>query len=158
MKRLLMLTLLLLLAACSPVNQLKTLDHPSPMQDLHASSSGLSLELVENEFTETPAVVETMITNDSESDYEYGQYYYIEVNKDGDWYTLVHSDSVFLDNPELTDFGLLLEAGADIRQNFALEGLKVELPPGHYRLVKTFLSREQPFYEVSLAVPFDITE
>jgi hypothetical protein len=68
----------------------------------------------------------------------------------------VHTDAVFLKNPQLIDLGKQLSAGDTIKQNFSIELLGITLTPGDYRLVKTFLSMDEPFSEISLATKFTV--
>ena len=156
MKKLIFIFILGLLGGCIPEEEVKTLQAPSPDQEIPLSREGLELSLSQRVYTESPTVIDTSITNNSQQDYEYGDYYYIEVNKNGDWYTLVHSDAVFLNNPQLKDFGHTLPAGREIQQAFSIDMLGVTLYPGDYRLVKTFLSQGMPYHEVSLAFPFTV--
>lgn len=156
MKYLILFLSVLLLADCSQNTLPKTLEDPSPIQQIPASSAGLTLELENDSFSGSPSVIETNLKNDSLNPYEYGDYYYIEVKKEDGWFILTHSDAVFIKNPQLTDFGHVLISGSQIQQTFSIELLGVTLPPGEYRLVKTFLSQEQPFHEISLSSPFTV--
>ena len=85
-----------------------------------------------------------------------GEFYHIEVNKDGQWFNITYSDAVFLKNPSFKDYGNVLSAGSKARQTFSVDVLGVTLIPGEYRLVKTFLSLGKPLYELSVAVPFTV--
>lgn len=156
MKKIIFIFIMVLLVGCAPEEAVKTLQDPSPDQEIPSSREGLELTLSQMVYAESPTVIDTSITNNSQQDYEYGDYYYIEVNKKGDWYTLVHSDAVFLNNPQLKDFGHMLPAGSEIQQAFSIDMLGVTLYPGEYRLVKTFLSQGKPYHEVSLAFPFTV--
>ncbi|PKH08625.1 immunoglobulin-like domain-containing protein [Planomicrobium sp. MB-3u-38] len=157
MKYLLFVISVLLLAACSQNALPKTLKDPSPIQQIPASSAGLTLELEDDSFSRSPSAIEASMKNDSLKHYDYGDYFYIEVKKEDGWYILTHSDAVFIENPHLTDFGHVLLSGSRIKQSFSFDLLKVTLPAGEYRLIKTFLSKEQPFHEISLSAPFTVS-
>ena len=156
MKKILLFTFILFLAACSKEAAVTTLEDPSPDQQLSSSEAGLSLTLSEDLYTGSPKVIETAIKNESQRNFGFGEYYYIEVENNGEWYIVTHSDAVFLKNPHLIDYGYLLKAGSQMQQTFSLDLLGITLPPGEYRLVKTFLSQDEPFYEVSLSSPFTV--
>lgn len=74
--------------------------------------------------------------------------------KDNQWYIITYLDAVFLENPAFIDFGSMFVAGGEAHQEFFVVALGVILIPGNYRLVKTFLSKEEPMHEQSVAVPF----
>lgn len=156
MKYLFLFLSVLILTACNLEELPKTLKDPSPIQQIPASSDGLTLELADDSFSGSPSVIKTILKNDSLQSFEYGDYFYIEVKKEEGWFILTHSDAVFLNNPHLTDFGRLLMPESRVQQSFSIDLLGVTLPPGEYRLVKTFLSQDQPFHEVSVASPFTI--
>lgn len=124
---------------------------------MQASVNGLSFKLIEDIFNGSPAVIETVVRNDSPYDYNLGDFYHIEVRKDDDlWYIITYSDAVFYKNPRFKDFGRALRAGDEAHQLFSVESLGVTLLPGEYRLVKTFLSQGERFHEISVAVPFQV--
>ena len=158
MKRLLIIsvTLLLLLAACGKEPEMATLANPVPDQEMTASKDGLSLTLDEDYFAGSPAVIKTVVTNNSSADYRLGEFYHIEVMKDNQWYIITYSDTVFLKNPAFKDFGSVLIAGGEAHQEFSVDALGVTLIPGNYRLVKTFLAKDEPMHEQSVAVPFTV--
>jgi len=154
MKKLLILTCILLLAGCGKEVKVPTLPDPTPDQEMESIESGLSLELIENTFSKSPINIETHIRNDSSIDYQYGQFYHIEIKMDGLWYLITYSDAVFLKNKEFIDTGKILTPGEEARQLFSVELLGVTLVPGEYRLAKTFLSLGKPFHEITVAAPF----
>lgn len=156
MKYLLLFLSVLILAACNLEELPKTLEDPSPIQQIPVSSDGLTLELADDSFSLSPSVIETSMKNDSFQSFEYGDYFYIEVKREEGWFILTYSDAVFLNNPHFTDFGRLLIPESRVQQSFSIDLLGITLPNGEYRLVKTFLSLDQPFHEVSLASPFTI--
>ncbi|RNF40780.1 immunoglobulin-like domain-containing protein [Planococcus salinus] len=156
MKRLLILLFTLLLVACSAEAEVPVLPDPSPDQNMQASSAGLSIELLESTFDGPPSVIETVLHNDSGKDYGLGDYYHIEINKEGKWYMIIHSDAVFLNNPNLKDYGAVLANGHEIRQVFSIDDVGITLVPGDYRLVKTFMSDSSPFHEISVAAPLTV--
>lgn len=156
MKKIALFLVAAALAACSTDPEVRTLEDPSPDQQLLKSGSGLSFSLLEDTFAESPALIKTVLTNEGTRDFGYGDYYYIEVKKENEWYTVAHSDAVFLKNPQLKDFGRRLTAGSASAQDFSIEALGITLLPGEYRLVKTFLSLDEPFFEISLAAPFTV--
>lgn len=147
--------LLLLLAGCSNAGP-AALDHPSPDQKLFQARDGLSIGLAEDLFEHPPDRLEILMENKSPKDVGYGEYIYIEVKKEGEWFALTHSDAVFLKDPSMKDFGLELESSEQTVQHFSIAALGIKLPPGEYRLVKTFLSLEVPVQETSLAVSFRV--
>ena len=153
MKRVLFI-LLLSLFACDNEAKFSTLPDPVPDQEMPASENGLSLQLIENRFSGSPAEIETIIQNDSSQDYNFGGFYHIEVSIEGLWYIITYSDTVFFQNPRFKDFGNTLQAKSETHQTFSVEALSVTLLPGKYRLVKTFLSQGESFHEISVAVPF----
>lgn len=156
MMKIVLVLFVLLLTACGTPYTVYTLPDPSPDQDLTSHKAGLGLSLSTTAFSASPKQIETTITNDSDQDYEHGEYYYIEFQKGGEWYTMIHSDAVFINHPYLTDFGYQISAGSKLKQTFPMEVLNVTLFPGDYRLVKTFLSIDEPLHEISLAVPFTV--
>ncbi|ANU10737.1 hypothetical protein A1A1_09811 [Planococcus antarcticus DSM 14505] len=157
MKKIIGLALIaVLFAACGVEPPMTTLTDPSPDQEMASSKSGLSLLLDEQIFAETPSVIVTTIKNDSMQDFGFGEYFHIEFKKDGEWYILTHSDAVFINNPNMTDFGNVLSAGQKTTMVFSIEKLGIVLVPGEYRLVKTFLTQEQAFFEISIASAFAV--
>ena len=158
MKRLLIIsvTLLLLLTACGKEPTMATLTNPVPDQEMTSSKEGLSLILDENYFVGSPAFIKTVVTNDSFVDYQLGEFYHIEINIENQWYIITYSDTVFLKNPAFKDFGSVLVAGSEAHQEFSVDALGVTLIPGEYRLVKTFLAISEPMYEQSVAAPFTV--
>ena len=79
------LILLSLLTACGNESTISTLSDPVPDQEMHASEEGLSLTLDDDAFLGSPSVIKTVVQNTSSSDYQLGEFYHIEVNKDGQW-------------------------------------------------------------------------
>lgn len=156
MKKIIMFLFVLVLAACSNEASVMTLTDPSPDQELHSSEAGLSLSLAEDTYDKSPSLIETTIKNESQQNYGFGEYYHIEVNKNGKWYIVTHSDAVFLRNKQFNDSGQLLLAGSEMQLTFFLDQLGVILVPGEYRLVKTFLSQNEPFFEIAVASPFTV--
>lgn len=156
MKKISMFLFVLVLAACSNEASVTTLTDPSPDQELHSSEAGLSLSLIEDIYDKSPSLIETTIKNESQQNYGFGEYYHIEVNKNGKWYIVTHSDAVFLKNQQFNDSGQLLAAGSEVQLTFFLNQLGVTLVPGEYRLVKTFLSQNEPFFEIAVASPFTV--
>ena len=145
-----------LLVGCSEEPSMMALSDPSPDQELASSKGGLSLLLEECSYTESPSVIRTTIKNDSMQDFGFGEYFYIELKRKSGWHILTHSDAVFINNPHLNDFGRVLPAGTETNMGFSIEELGIELAPGEYRIVKTFLSQEEPFFEISIASPFRV--
>ena len=158
MKKLLSIAIALLffLSACGNEPAVSTLPDPVPDQEMFSSEKGLSLVLDEQSFIGSTPIIKTLVRNDSSSDYQLGDFYHIEVNKDDQWYIITYSDAVFLKNPSFKDFGNILSAGSEARQNFSVDALGVTLIPGEYRLVKTFISTGEPMHELSVAVPFSV--
>lgn len=156
MKKFSVVFVLLFLASCSNANGMSTLEHPSPDQDLLQQDSGLSVWLAKDSYKESPDRLNIIVKNESRNDVIYGEYFYLEMKKQGKWYALKHSDAVFLDNPEMKDFGMRLKIGEQTKQQFSIGLLGVELSHGEYRLVKTFMPAEDPGHEISLAALFTI--
>lgn len=156
MKKISLILFILILTACNKEPAVTTLKDPSPDQELLQKESGLSLSLAEELYDESPVSIKTALKNEGQYDFGHGEYYYIEVKKSGEWYTVIHSDAVFLNNPQLKDFGSRLSAGGMAEQDFSIDLLGITLLPGEYRLVKTFLSLDEPFFEISLAAPFTV--
>ncbi|MFD1929646.1 immunoglobulin-like domain-containing protein [Sporosarcina siberiensis] len=154
MKTLLISACILLLVGCGKEAQVSTLPDPTPDQKLNENESGLSLTLIENTFTKSPITIETHIRNDSSIDYQYGQFYHIEVKMDGLWYLITYSDAVFIKNKEFIDTGNTLRPGEEVQQLFSVDMLGVTLVPGEYRLAKTFLSLGDRFHEITVAASF----
>ncbi|QUW20561.1 hypothetical protein JSQ81_11900 [Sporosarcina sp. Marseille-Q4063] len=154
MKFIQLISILLFLSTCGNEAIVSTLPDPVPDQEILSSEEGLSLTLLEDTFTGSPIIIYTHVQNDSNDDYGYGDFYHIEVEKDGQWYIITYSDAVFFKNPRFKDFGSTLLAGNEAYQTFSVEELGVDLFPGNYRLVKTFLSQGEAFYEITVAVPF----
>lgn len=145
-----------MLMGCTEEPAMMTLADPSPDQELVSNEGGLSLFLEERSYTGSPSVIQTTIKNDSMQDFGYGEYFHIELKQKNGWHILTHSDAVFIKNPHLNDFGHLLKAGDKTDMEFSIEELGIELAPGEYRIVKTFLSQEEPSFEISIASPFRI--
>ncbi|MBT2583192.1 immunoglobulin-like domain-containing protein [Planococcus sp. ISL-109] len=156
MKKIVMFLSVLFLAACSNEASVTTLTDPSPDQELRSSEAGLSMSLAEDAYEKSPSLIEVTIKNESQQNYGFGEYYHIEVNKNGKWYILTHSDAVFLNNQQFNDSGQLLLAGSEVQQTFFIDQLGITLVPGEYRLVKTFLSQNEPFFEIAIASPFTV--
>jgi hypothetical protein len=154
MKFIQLISILLILSTCGNEAVVNTLPDPVPDQVIHSSEEGLSLTLLEDTFNGSPTTITTIVQNESQDNYSFGGFYHIEVEKDGQWYIITYSDAVFFKNPRFKDFGNTLIAGNKAYQNFSVEELGVELFPGNYRLVKTFLSQGENFYEITVAVPF----
>lgn len=156
MKKFVVVLFAMLLMACSKEPAVTTLPDPVPDQILPSDKEGLTLELKQMLFTSSPDVIPTVVRNDSGNDYRIGEFYHIEILKDDKWYIITYSDAIFLRNPNFKDFGGLLVDGMEAKQQFSVEALGVELPPGDYRLVKTFLSIGERYHEVSVAAPFTV--
>ena len=103
------------------------------------------MSLAEDTYDKPPSLIKATIKNESQQNYEFGEFYHIEVNKNGEWYIVTHSAALFLENQQFTDFGQLLVAGSEVQQPFFIDQLGVTLVPGEYRLVKPFLSQNEPF-------------
>lgn len=69
---------------------------------------------------------------------------------------MTHSDSVFLKDPSMKDFGLQLNSMEQAEQLFSVSDYGITLDSGEYRLVKTFLTLEEPVLETTLAVSFKV--
>ncbi|ARD48671.1 immunoglobulin-like domain-containing protein [Sporosarcina sp. P33] len=156
MKKFILFTLVFLLTACSNSLSVRTLDIPSPDQELHQSEAGLSLSISKDIYTDPTPVFDAELKNESGKDFGYGAYYRMEMLEEDGWHIMTHSDAVFLENPDFKNFGLILKSGAVTQQTFSVDMLGVKLIRGQYRLVKTFLAPAEPFYEVTLAVPFTV--
>ena len=115
-----------------------TLPDPVPDQEMPTSENGLSLMLTDDTFTGSPTIIETVVQNDSSHDYNFGEFYHIEVNTGNLWYIITYSDAVFYKYPQFTDIGSILQAGDKAHQTFPVEALGVTLFPEEYRLVKNF--------------------
>ncbi|MEK5067814.1 immunoglobulin-like domain-containing protein [Sporosarcina sp. FSL K6-1508] len=150
------IVLLLFLSACGNEPAVSTLPDPVPDQEMFSSEEGLSLVLDEDSFIGSPPIIKTLVQNYSSSDYQLGDFYHIEVNKDGQWHIITYSDAVFLKNPSFKDYGNVLSAGSEARQTFSVDALGVTLIPGEYRLVKSFISTDEQMHELSVAVPFSV--
>ena len=135
---------------------MRALKEPSPDQELASSKAGVSLFLEKDNYEESPSVIATTIKNDSSQDFGFGEYFHIELKQKSGWHILTHSDAVFINNPNLNDFGHVLAAGEKIDMIFSIEELGIELASGEYRIVKTFLSQEDPFFEISVAFSFNV--
>lgn len=160
MKRLIILTCVILIAlplvACGKAKIVSIIPDPTPDQVRPSSESGLSLIIEEDTFTGSPTHINTKLKNDSELTYGYGDFYHIEHLVNDHWHMITYSDLVFTSNPKFRDSGRLLKPGEEAHQSFSVEMLKVELFPGEYRLVKTFLVKSEPFHEVSVAAQFTV--
>jgi hypothetical protein len=154
MKFIQLISILLIISTCGNEAVVNTLPDPVPDQVIHSSEEGLSLTLLEDTFNGSPTTITTIVQNESQDNYSFGGFYHIEVEKDGQWYIITYSDAVFFKNARFKDFGNTLITGNKAYQNFSVEELGVELFPGNYRLVKTFLSQGENFYELTVAVPF----
>ncbi|CAM3190428.1 immunoglobulin-like domain-containing protein [Filibacter tadaridae] len=156
MKRFIIFALILILTGCGKDDPLPILPDPTPDQVIQSVEEGLSLELLEDSYEGPPSEITTIIRNDSSIDFSYGEFYTIEVSVDGQWYMMTYSDAVFLRNQRFKDTGHLLLAGGKARQTFSIEALGLKLLPGEYRLVKSFSTHVDPFYEVSVAATFSV--
>ena len=145
-----------ILMGCAEEPSMTTLADPSPDQELASTKGGLSLLLEEQSYTGSPSVIRSTIMNDSMQDFGYGEYFHIELKQKDGWHILTHSDAVFIKNPHLNDFGHVLMAGSEMDMKFSIDELGIELAPGEYRIVKTFLSQGNSFYEVTVAQPFTV--
>ena len=155
-KIMLLLLILVFLVACGEDSSVATIANPSPDQELASSKAGLSLLLEEHSYAGSPSVIATTLKNDSMQDFGFGEYFHIELKRKSGWHILTHSDAIFINNPHLNDFGRVLAAGGEMDMRFSIEELGIELAPGEYRIVKTFLSQEEPFFEISIASSFDV--
>lgn len=154
MKVIQLISIMLILSTCGNETIVSTLPDPVPDQEIHSSEEGLSLTLLEDTFTDSPKIINTHVKNESPANYSFGGFYHIEVEIEGQWFIITYSDAVFFNNPRFKDYGSTLQAGDEAYQTFSVEELGVTLFPGNYRLVKTFLSQGESFYEITVAVPF----
>ena len=154
MKVIQLISIMLILSTCGNETIVSTLPDPVPDQEIHSSEEGLSLTLIEDTFTGSPKIINTQVQNDSPDNFSFGVFYHIEVKKDEQWFIITYSDAIFIKNPRFKDYGSTLQAGEEAYQTFSVEELGVTLFPGNYRLVKTFLSQGESFYEITVAVPF----
>lgn len=158
MKRwIVLVSLLLLLASCGNKDTLTTLADPVPDQTIPSHNKGISLELLQDVFDESPTHIKTKVANTTTNSFEIGPFYHIEVWKDDHWYILTYSDAVFLRDPHFRDGGSELTAHQEIQQTFSVEDLGIRLPAGTYRLVKTVLQRN-PYHEVTVSATFIVQE
>jgi hypothetical protein len=153
MKIWLIVVVLLQLVACSKAETIPLLAEPVPLQTLASTDQGLSLVLEENSFNEAPSVIKTTIRNDGQQDYQFGEFYSIEMKKEGQWYAVVYSDAVFFNNRAFKDYGRVLEPHTEFQQAFSIDELGLALVSGEYRLVKTLLGEDR---EISIAVLFTV--
>lgn len=150
----LFLMIAVFLVACGQDSSVATIENPSPDQEMASSKAGLSLLLEEHSYMGSPSVIATTIKNDSIQDFGFGEYFHIELKRESGWHIVTHSDAVFINNPQLNDFGHVLAAGNETDMQFSVKELGIELAPGEYRIVKTFLSQEAPIFEISIASSF----
>ncbi|GKV63854.1 MULTISPECIES: immunoglobulin-like domain-containing protein [unclassified Sporosarcina] len=156
MKKWMMLScMLLILSGCDNAESVKTLAEPVPDQLLPAQSEGISLALIQDEFEGSPAVIPTIVRNNTDDPYEIGPFYHLEFYKQAQWYIITYSDAVFLLDPHYRDGGIPLGAHSEMAQEFSVEDLGVTLYPRKYRLVKTITQRS-PYHEITVAVPFTV--
>lgn len=155
-RRLLILSFFLVISACSNVPTITTL--PDPVSDHQRSSSaeGVTLILPETIFQTSPTTIKAIVQNDGESAYDIGDFYHIEVKRDGEWYIVTYSDKVFFENRRFKDYGRTLHPTSTLQQTFSVEALGIELPSGEYRLVKSFSPKEGIYYKISIAIPFTV--
>ena len=125
MKFIQLISILLFLSTCGNEAIVSTLPDPVPDQVIHSSEEGLSLTLLEDTFTGSPSIIYTHVQNDSQDNYSFGDFYHIEVEKDGQWFIITYSDAVFFNNPRFKDFGSTLLAGDEAFQTFSVEELGV---------------------------------
>lgn len=83
---------LLLLAACGNNLSINTLPDPVPDQLMNSSANDLTLTLIQNNYRTSPLTIETVIQNDSQFEYEYGNFFHIEVLQKNEWYMITYSD------------------------------------------------------------------
>lgn len=150
------LVLVFLLTACRNDLSIATLPDPVPVQTMNTTEEGLSLSLIQTHYKTSPNSIETVIRNDSLLNYEFGAFYHIEVKWDDEWYMITYSDAVFLKDESFRDFGKIITPDSEVHQIFSIEALGIILPPGEYRLVKTFLYTGKSFHEISVAAPFKV--
>lgn len=145
-----------MLSACGARSNLTTLPDPVPDQHKSPSAEGVSLDLPKTTFYESPVEIITTIRNHSDDEFTIGDFYHIEVTKDNAWYIITYSDKIFFENRRFKDYGRTLYANSEMKQTFSVEALGLTLPPGDYRLVKSFSPKTGTYYKISLAVPFSI--
>lgn len=146
----------LLLVSCGTAKTVPIIPDPAPDQVRPSSDSGLSLTIEEDIFNGSPTHIHTVLKNDSERTYGYGDFYHIEHLVNNHWHMITYSDLVFTSNSKFKDSGRLIKPGEETTQSFSVEQLGVTLLPGEYRLVKTFLVQGEPFHEVSVAAAFSV--
>ncbi len=156
MKRILVIFILSILSACEQRSSMTTLPDPVPDQSRTSSVENVSLYLPQTTFNESPAEIEAIVYNDSPREFTIGDFYHIEIKKEGVWYILSYSDKVFFENRRFKDYGRTLYPNREIHQTFSVEALGITLTPGEYRLVKSFSPKEGTFYKISVAVPFSV--
>ncbi len=149
-----MLIILLTLTACASNNTISTLQDPSPDQFMSVTENGIALSLGQTIFHGSPSVIATTVKNNSDVDYNIGDFYHLEIKKDNLWYIITYSDKIFYENQRFKDFGQTLFSGDEIQQVFSVEQLDILLPPGEYRLVKSLSSQDEHYYEVMVAAEF----
>lgn len=120
------------------LNDLVTDDYPRVSMELSEVTSGGAT---------------CVLINNSEMDLIYGEDYYIQDYRDGEWYYLDMADDICVDL-----IGHILLAGSErsIQHNWAIKYGKLD--PGKYRVIKNFYEEHYPANTYYVSCEFDICE
>ncbi len=94
-----------------------------------------------------------VLINNSEIDLIYGEDYYIQDYRDGEWYYHDMADNICVD---LIGYRLLARSKKTIRHDW--KGKYGEIHPGKYRVIKNFYEEHDPANTYYVSCEFEIRE
>ncbi|SFE71399.1 hypothetical protein SAMN05192532_103183 [Alteribacillus iranensis] len=151
----LLLFVLVALSGCQQEPEIKTIPDPAPEQTKSQQEQGIEIQLQKDVYNGIPDRMRVILNNKSDREYTYGEFYQLERKIKEKWHIVVYSDAVFYENPSFKNYGSSFLPGETVTQSYSPKKLGLDIPPGEYRLVKTFL-HESPSYQVTVAVPFRV--
>lgn len=145
-----------IISSCQAEESISVIEEPVPTQERETSANGIVFKLKDTEFATSPTSISTTIENTTNHTCSYGEFFRVEYNQDGLWYTVNYPDNIFEKFPAFIDMGFTLQPNDTVTQVFSLKRYNLNLPRGQYRLAKTVICPSPQGNEITLAVPFEI--
>lgn len=134
------LVLMLTMAACA--QSLAASEH-GDLKD-----TGIVMRVVDETVTSQTDSVTVEYTNNTDTQFAFGEEPHLEIKKDGGWYVVpVSKDAAWV------DIAYMLSPNTSDEKAFSLKAFYGDLEPGQYRIVKTFFADGG---DVAAAAEFDI--
>ena len=148
----LVLSLMIIFSACGAQNNTSIIDTGNlelSIYNASEQSSDVSMKAKEYFLNTKAESVPFTITNHSDKDYTYGIEPILEVESDGEWYSIPPNEDAAWDG-----IGYILQANSEREDILDVKNFYGKLAEGHYRVVKSMFSDEEEF----AIAEFEITD